>query len=159
PATNPQTSQEPAARVGHNFGRMAVYYQPKLTVNAPNDVYEQEADRVAQEVVQCLTAPHTEIVQRVPAPEPHPLTRPAVRHPAPAIMPIAERAGGAAAFTVDPAVEAGIQQARGSGAPLPEQVREPMEQAFGHSFAKVRVHADPSADRLNRAVQARAFTT
>jgi hypothetical protein len=49
--------------------------------------------------------------------------------------------------------------ARGGGQPLPLRVRGPMEQALGADFSGVRLHTDAQADRLNHALQARAFTT
>src|ERR1041385_1630358 len=32
-------------------GNNAFFFQPKLTINAPNDIYEQEADAVADKVM------------------------------------------------------------------------------------------------------------
>lgn len=58
-----------------------------------------------------------------------------------------------------PGLEASIRQARGGGSALPDNIRAPMEQAFGADFSGVRVHTDSRSDRLNRSVQARAFTT
>ena len=58
-----------------------------------------------------------------------------------------------------PEVEAGIEQARGSGQPLERAVQRQMESAFGTDFGGVRVHTDSSADSLNQALSARAFTT
>jgi Domain of unknown function (DUF4157) len=62
-------------------------------------------------------------------------------------------------MAVSPEIESSIQQARGSGQPLAESIRNPMEQAFGTDFSGVRVHTDERSDRLNRSVQAKAFTT
>lgn len=59
---------------------------------------------------------------------------------------------------VTPEVETGIQQARGSGQKLDSGVRAQMEPAFGADFGRVQVHHGTQADRLNRAVRARAFT-
>jgi hypothetical protein len=56
-------------------------------------------------------------------------------------------------------LESSIQQARSGGQPLAENVRAPMEQAFGVDFGGVRIHADSQADQLNQSIQARAFTT
>ena len=60
---------------------------------------------------------------------------------------------------VAPEVEQAIQRVRGGGQALDSQARAQMEPAFGADFSRVRVHADSEADRLNRAVGARAFTT
>ena len=51
-----------------------------------------------------------------------------------------------------------INRSRGGGQPLPDQIRGSMESAFRSDFGGVRVHTDQSADTLNRAVQAKAFT-
>jgi len=58
-----------------------------------------------------------------------------------------------------PGLEASIRQARGGGHALPDNIRAPMEQAFGADFSGIRVYTDSRSDRLNRSVQARAFTT
>ncbi|MBE9209429.1 DUF4157 domain-containing protein [Nostoc sp. LEGE 06077] len=74
------------------------------------------------------------------------------------VQPLIQRVniGGIAA---SPDVETGIQRARGSGQPLADSIREPMEQAFGADFSSVRIHADSQADQLNQSIQAKAFTT
>lgn len=56
-------------------------------------------------------------------------------------------------------VEQGIERARGGGQALDGGLRAQMEQAFGADFGEVRIHTGAEADRLNRAVGARAFTT
>jgi hypothetical protein len=58
-----------------------------------------------------------------------------------------------------PDLESSIQQLRGNGQPLADNVRAPMEQAFGADFSGVRVHTDAQSNQLNRSIQARAFTT
>jgi hypothetical protein len=66
-----------------------------------------------------------------------------------------DQAGASA--TLD--LESSIQQARGNGQPLGNNIRTPMEQAFGADFSGVRVHSDAHSDQLNQSIQARAFTT
>ncbi|MBW4501601.1 MAG: DUF4157 domain-containing protein [Scytonema hyalinum WJT4-NPBG1] len=56
-------------------------------------------------------------------------------------------------------VETSIKQARGSGQPLGDDVRQPMEQAFGTDFSGVKIHTDSRSHDLNQSIQARAFTT
>jgi hypothetical protein len=60
---------------------------------------------------------------------------------------------------VQPEVESRIHSARGGGTPIAEGSRSKLEGAFGADFSGVRVHTDGESDALNRAVQARAFTT
>jgi hypothetical protein len=63
-----------------------------------------------------------------------------------------------AGVPVTPAVEAGIQAARGGGQSLSADVRGQMERALGADFGAVVIHDDTRADALNRVLQARAFT-
>jgi hypothetical protein len=56
-------------------------------------------------------------------------------------------------------VDAGALTDRlGPGRPLDAGARGRMEQAFGHSFGDVRIHADAGAAQLSGDLQARAFT-
>jgi hypothetical protein len=58
---------------------------------------------------------------------------------------------------VAPDIEARIDALRGTGRPLPAEVREDMEQRFGHDFSRVGIHTDDEADALCRRLHARAF--
>jgi hypothetical protein len=64
-----------------------------------------------------------------------------------------------AGMAAAPDLEASINQARGGGVAIADNIREPMEQAFGADFSGVKVHTDGQSDQLNRSIQARAFTT
>jgi hypothetical protein len=64
-----------------------------------------------------------------------------------------------AGASATPDLESSIQQSRGNGQPLGDNIRTPMEKAFGADFSGVRVHADAQSDQLNQSIQARAFTT
>ncbi|MDB9502443.1 DUF4157 domain-containing protein, partial [Spirulina major CS-329] len=63
--------------------------------------------------------------------------------------------GGAIA----PPLETAIKQQQGKGDPIAEDIREPLEQAFGVDFSSVRIHTDGQSDQLNRSISALAFTT
>jgi hypothetical protein len=52
-----------------------------------------------------------------------------------------------------------IQAARGNGSPLDAGTRTKMEDGFGTSFDRVRVHTDGESDSLNQKLGAKAFTT
>jgi hypothetical protein len=62
------------------------------------------------------------------------------------------RPGGAR--RADPA---SVREQLGRGQSLPGSVRAPMENAFGTSFANVRLHTDGTAARLSNQLNARAF--
>lgn len=167
--------------------------QAKLTIGAPGDKYEQEADRVAGQVVQQLQSPQVESphgqrsvqresmpeedelqmkpladqIQRVELPDDDELQMKSVlqRETDPEeedelqMKPMALQRSPAGAMNASADLEGAIAQARGSGSPLADTIRQPMEQAFGADFSNVTVHTDPQSDQLNRSIQAKAFTT
>jgi hypothetical protein len=65
----------------------------------------------------------------------------------------------AASAPVSSHVEGDIKQALGAGQGLAAAVRTPLERAFSRDFGAVKIHTDARSDRLNRSLQARAFTT
>jgi hypothetical protein len=139
-------------------GGTPLVVQPKLTVTPPGDHYEEEADRVANQVMQRISSP---TVQRTltnapkDAYEEEDLDRPAGQ----VMRQVTGESGEVTGMAVDGGVESAIQGAQGSGQPLPEGTGEAMERAFSADFAGVRVHIDAQADALNESLQARAFTT
>ncbi len=119
--------------------------QTKLTVGEPGDKYEQEADTVAAKVVEHINSPKSQ--------------QPVQGKVEPVVQPTLMRQGGAGKGTVNRDVEQNIQQARGGGQGLADNVRQPMEQAFGADFSGVKVHTGGQADVLNRSLNSRAFAT
>jgi hypothetical protein len=109
--------------------------QAKLTVGASSDVYEQEADHVADQVTGASS--HSAVrgaplqIQRYAGGQ----TEPSTSAPASVDHALAE-----------------------SGAPLEPAVSQNMEQRFGHDFSQVRVHAGQSAQQSARDVNASAYT-
>ncbi|XHX77665.1 MAG: DUF4157 domain-containing protein [Stenomitos frigidus ULC029] len=204
-ATQPQPIRHDFSHVdlfAHDPGPRTIDFgiQPKLTVGAPNDVYEQEADRVAAQVVQRLNAPLpnpssparsqsdlavqretlpddeelqmkplADQIQRVDMPEEEELQmKPMADQIQRVDMPeeeelqmksMVQRQTGEEAVTASANLESSIQQARNGGQPLADTIRQPMEQAFGADFSRVKVHTDTQSDQLNRSIQAKAFTT
>jgi hypothetical protein len=149
--------------------------QAKLAVGAADDLYEREADRVAAQVLQTsepTSAPSVSPIQRQPSQPDEEMmqAKPLVSSITPLLqrqeMPekdedethIQRRVDGGPT-SVEPNLERGIDQARARGQLLPDDFRARMERAFGADFSRVRVHADSQSDSLNRALQAKAFTT
>ncbi|HVF51967.1 MAG TPA: DUF4157 domain-containing protein [Pyrinomonadaceae bacterium] len=111
--------------------------QAKLTVSSPGDVYEQEADRVADQVMR--------------APEAGPEGRSHSRQQA---------EGVESNRRTDESVPRHIDEAVASpGQPLDASARVFFEQRFGHGFGDVRVHTDSVAQRSASAEGAQAYTT
>jgi hypothetical protein len=69
---------------------------------------------------------------------------------------VARSASGQSAL--DESVARAIEERRGKGSPLPEDVRGDMEGRLGSDLSDVRVHTDADAHSLNESVAARAFT-
>jgi len=135
--------------------------QAKLSVSQPDDPQEQEAERVADEVMRMpLLAPGMASavpprVQRMCTTCEEELKRSELD--APDAAPT--EAGPAAAPSSEPvtALEQQVHALRGRGHPLPAAVRADMEPHFGADFSAVRVHNDGSANELARSLGAQAF--
>jgi len=161
----------------------SITVQAKLTIGEPGDKYEQEADRVASQVVKQINSPEAaqstqgQSVQRQEEPVEELQAKPSIsdlqRSPLPLevqreAMPAEEElqaksilqrraaiAGGEATNDLDTA----INSARGSGQPLDAGLQRSMGQAMGADFSGVKVHTDAQSDQLNQSIQAKAFTT
>ncbi|WP_052494263.1 DUF4157 domain-containing protein [Nitrosospira sp. NpAV] len=160
--------------------------QRKLTVGAADDQYEQEADRVARQVMNmpdAVSATQTAIA-RAALPQGVPGEKAAEEDedktlqtppPAAAITPLAQRqtlpeeeeaepiqaspAGSLAdSFEAGEDVESRLNRSKGGGSPLPDAVRSFMEPRFGMDFSQVRTHIGSDAIQMNRDVGANAFT-
>jgi hypothetical protein len=135
-------------------GRSTTKVQAKLTIGQPGDKYEQEADRVASQVVEQIHAPasaqstHGQSVQLQEEKKEELLNKP-IRQRQEAIT------GGLASTDLASA----INRARGSGQPLDAGLQRSMGQAMGADFSGVKVHTDSQSDQLNQSIQAKAFTT
>ncbi len=108
--------------------------QAKLNVNEPGDIYEQEADRVADQV---LTRPvHSEVDSKPPH--------------------IQRLTGQANGEGVAPASAERVLAS--SGRPLDPALRQDMEECFGYDFSGVRIHSGAAAEQSAREVSANAYT-
>ena len=111
--------------------------QAKLRIGQPGDVYEQEADRVADAV---MRMPDSQIRSKEDTPK------------------ILRKRSIANSPEVHPDIKSDINTQRGSGQPLPDHTRAFFEPRFGYDFGGVRIHPDAQADKFNRVLGARAFT-
>jgi len=116
-----------------------------LKVGAPNDRFEQEADRVAQQVMS--TASPSGRASQVSA------TAPSMKTPFRVQRTISSTPGGGAQ-----AANAVRTMTGTLGRPLDRSTRDFMEPRFGRDFSTVRVHTGARASESARAVNARAFT-
>lgn len=150
------TDERPSLRLGHTLAShnsLSYPLQAKLTISQPRDQYDQEADRVADQVMR--------------------MSDPAIRlqrkcgcggdcgacqkgQSAPEHLQTSRVHGGSPAHMTAPAI---VHEAlRSSGQPLDSGTRAFFEQRFGHDFSRVRIHADDRASAAAQAVEASAFT-
>ena len=139
---------------GNLLGRTRVFprvtVQPKITIGAPNDKYEQEADRMADAVMN-MSAPSPNAGSNQPL--------------AAAVTPLAATESGSAqtapegtASAASSGQESQLKLDGSGGSPLPQDVRSFMEQRFGTDFSHVRVHTDSNAIQMNKQLNSHAFT-
>ena len=121
-------------RAGFSLSHNAVM-QRKLSVGSSNDPLEQEADRIADQV---LATPGHEAVNSAP--------------------PHIQRYPGQTSDEMDAAPASVDHVISGAGKPMDRALRHDMERHFGHDFSRVRVHSGAIAEQSARDVSARAYT-
>ncbi|MBE8992714.1 DUF4157 domain-containing protein, partial [Nostoc sp. LEGE 12450] len=127
-----------SAQLWDNSGHTVAPIQAKLTIGEPGDKYEQEADRVASQVVKQIN-----VSKPVQLRQGQTIQRRGV-------------IGGEQPSTV---LDKTINSARGSGQPIEASLQHSIGQAMGADFSGVRVHTGTQADKLAQSIQAEAFTT
>lgn len=146
-----------STRLLHDFSRIPLYakahtgIQPKLTISTPRDIYEQEADRVADRVMGM---------------------------PEPQLQRVCACGGGCPqcgkqkdaqeqiqtkpvqGITVaEPTAPASVEKVLSSlGRPLDSSTRAFFEPRFGRDFSQVRVHSDTPAAESAKVLNAQAYT-
>jgi hypothetical protein len=144
--------------------------QAKLKIGKPGDKYEQEADRVAEQV---MRMPEPRTIQRAcpECEEEETLqTKPLASQITPLVQrqvepkeeeeeePIQAKLAGEQTLQTGPGLEAQIHALRGGGQPLPRSMRSFFEPRFGYDFSRVRVYISARAAEALRTLNARAFT-
>jgi len=161
--------------------------QAKLTIGQPNDKYEQEADRVADQVMRMSDADvaqrvetgtvqpmriqrmcpecEEEMAQRQPMEEKEGMLQSKLNGELLQRQPMEEEEEELQAKempgqtpTVAPNLESRINSLKGGGQPLDSSVRAFFEPRFGRDFSNVRVHTDSNAADTAKSIHARAFT-
>ncbi len=144
---------------GFNFAKIEII-QPNLMVNQPNDTFEQEADRVAEQVMR-MSIPN---VIHLSSNNEDSISRKCIAcgtkeddgeeklliSRKPLHMTNIETTGAI--------VDESAAIRSGSGSPLESSTREFMESRFGYDFSHVRIYDDSKTNELADSISARAFT-
>ncbi|MEO0626195.1 MAG: DUF4157 domain-containing protein [Bacteroidota bacterium] len=149
-----KSSENNGIKKGESFFPATTIY-PKLTVNAPNDKYEQEADAMADRVMR-MPAQEEEQMQMKPLAEG--IQRKCTHCEEEAQRkPLMRKAGGGG-MEAPKGLSAQLNNSKGGGVPLPKQTLQRMNRGFGTDFSNVRVHTGSRAGEMSQSVQAKAFT-
>ncbi|SDP92475.1 protein of unknown function [Mucilaginibacter sp. OK268] len=146
---------EPVKRNSHRDISLAAssFFQPKLTVNQPNDIYEQEADAMADKVM------------RMPAINENAFFKPAANSIQRKCQHCEEEEKIHRKETSGGEVQGGYQldnyvgSLGSSGHALSESSRQFFEPRFGRDFSNVRIHTGSEAEKSAQSINALAYTT
>ena len=151
----------------HGNANVQRMIQAKLEIGQPNDKYEQEADRVADEVIRM---PGPQVERQSDDEEKEKFTQ--IKPLSDKIIPSFQKQVGdeeekiiqpketpCQPSEVNSEIESRINALKGRGRPLPETVRAFFEPSFGYDFSQVRIHSNPEAARMAQALNAKAFTS
>jgi hypothetical protein len=151
--------------------------QAKLKISQPNDTYEQEADKVADEVMRMPDKQHIAdsslrsiayghsssaignkpyAISHTPKLKITPLVQRQVEEEEKEILQTKKVSSQIPKVT--PELEPQINAIRGGGQPLPKSLRNYFEPRFGYDFSQVRVHTDTRAAQSAETLYAQAFT-
>jgi Zn-dependent peptidase ImmA (M78 family) len=150
--------------------------QPKLTVGQPNDIYEQEADCVAERIMSMpepvvkhqeneeeeeqirtkkeagegisLVQRQTEKKSIIQRQEDEPEEEGQIQ----------AKVGKSDSTKVNPAIESSINSLRDRGQPLTESLKNYFEPRFGYDFNRVKIHSGNLASETAKSINACAFT-
>ena len=139
-------------------GKAKPVVQPKLTINEPGDIYEQEADAMADKIMRMSSneavKPVTGLIgislQRKCAhcEEEEKRRKPVMR----------KTESGYGGMLASSSLVSSLNASKGGGSLLPQGTRSFMENAFSTDFSSVRIHTDGQASEMSKEINAKAFT-
>lgn len=148
-----------SSRFGHDFSRIPIHppaagvIQTKLAIDKPGDEYEQEADRISEQV---MRTPEPQVQRACPCGGGCPkcqTEQPDQEHES--LQTKRVQGSETGQIAAPPIVH---EVLRSPGQPLDPATRAFMEPRFGYDFTGVRVHTDAKAAESARAVNALAYT-
>ncbi len=146
------------------WAQLALRPDANFALSQPADPHEQEADRVAEQMlsrsspvgsVQPAGAPLGVYRMCATCEEELPLLHRTSAHSEPSAAPVH---GPSTSSAFPPARSSGPLATLGAGTPLPAAVRREFEGRFGEPFGSVRIHTDDRASEAAADLDALAFT-
>ncbi|EJL75837.1 eCIS core domain-containing protein [Chryseobacterium populi] len=156
------TSYEKAAAPKNNTSFFKPVVQKKLSVGSPNDSYEAEADRVADQVMSkpgssSQIAQKGISLQKYAACEQEEKLR--MKPLAESITPMIQRSATETAgeSQAPDHIESRINAGKGNGNTMDHSTKSFMENSFGTDFSNVKIHTGNEAVQMSRDLNAQAF--
>jgi len=136
--------------VNRPISNQNIFFQPKLTINQPNDIYEQEADAMTDKVMRMVTSP-----QKLFFP-PATVQRKCDQCEEEKKL---KRKESNDQITEAPSSTENYLNSLSGGSSLSDRDKNFFEQGIGYDFSKVRLHTDTAADQSAKNVNALAYTS
>ena len=136
-----------------NTGSTPPVIQPKLKIGQPGDRYEQEADAVANRVMQM---PDGDAIHMQPLEEEEETMQMQPIEEEEEELMMSRKAGYQSEVLSD--IEPGINALKGRGHPLSSSDRSYYEPKFGYDFSNVNIHTNDAASETAEQLGARAYT-
>jgi len=112
--------------------------QPKLTINQPGEIYEQEADAMADKIMQMPAAENAFFK--------------------PVSSNISRKENSSQPTEANSEVSSYINSFSSKGSPLPDTAKSFFEPRLGYDFSDVKIHNDSDAAKSSQSVNALAYT-
>jgi uncharacterized protein DUF4157 len=136
--------------------RASFFVQPKLSIGSANDIYEQEADAVADKVMQMNDDRGAQTAFFKPAIIP---IQRKCSHCEEEERKINRKEANSELECAGANLEGYVNALNGSGHALPEPARNFYESRLGHDFSNVKVHTDVVAAKSAQSINALAYTS
>lgn len=144
---NPKITTAPQQLDGKPF------FQPKLSINQPNDIYEQEADAMADSVMRKETESYQNIFFKSTT-----STNTEI-NPKTTENTIQKKENIDTEQSSNPGLENYVEGLSSTGNKLSNQERNFFEPKFGYDFSDVKIHTDNKASESANSINALAYTT
>ncbi len=149
--------------------RIVKYIQPKLRISQPGDIYEQEAERISEQVMRMQSIPDSDIFSRNGKNEEEDVIggishkcaacEKKEREEIPLNISRKPQAISSSNFEVSEKITRDVNRVLSNGgSSLDANTRESMESHFGYDFTSVRIHTDGMAAKSAQNMNALAYT-
>ncbi|HTE11533.1 MAG TPA: DUF4157 domain-containing protein [Chitinophagaceae bacterium] len=132
-----------------------LFFQPKLTINKPNDIYEQEADAVAEKIMRMPAADTANAFFRARPLPASSLQKKCAHCQEEEKLQMKGEGSVVDGMTAPPLVHDVIHS---GGQPLDTGTKNFMESRFGYDFSNVQIHNDSIAQQSSASINALAYT-